>query len=112
MQNDTYVTSHNDISTGDQTSLYNLRYQKSPYFQTQTRGPYQCSSSINNGTKNPNMGTKIVIVVKYCCLVGRGRVCLLVLLLLFWYKLKIKLQKNPKYNQPGLTSAPRVEIEK
>jgi hypothetical protein len=31
--------------------------------------------NITIGTKNPHMGFKIVIIVKYCRLVGRGRVC-------------------------------------
>ena len=31
--------------------------------------------NINIGTKNPHMGFKFVIIVKYGCLVGRGRAC-------------------------------------
>ena len=33
----TYVTSHNDISTGDQTSMYKLRYQNHLIFKLDKR---------------------------------------------------------------------------
>jgi hypothetical protein len=85
--NETYVTSHNDISTGDQTSLYKLTYQKSPYCQTNKRSSPMLVNArgINNGTKNPHMGIKIVIVVEYCCLVGKGWVCLSFFFFLFFF---------------------------